>query len=123
MTAEENIEYPCRTCQRVRDPKNCENKLCREWQAWFIDRWEAMRTAVRQSEPGVCIQSVYVSVGGEKYHHPDAVRRFLKEDPCLHCQRSKGLCQDLCQVKITWDSEKEKIRELESGSQGETSEI
>ena len=36
-------DYPCKTCTFVKDPKNCENKNCREWVQWFIDRWEAMR--------------------------------------------------------------------------------
>ncbi len=37
-------QSPCRGCARVRDPANCENKLCKEWQAWFVERWDAMRT-------------------------------------------------------------------------------
>ena len=37
------IEHPCKTCTRVKDPKKCENKTCKDWQKWFMDRWEAMR--------------------------------------------------------------------------------
>ena len=123
MKAGENRMSPCASCQRVRDSKNCENKLCKDWQAWFIDRWEAMRRGVMQAEQGQCIQSETISVGGVKYHHPDSVRQFLAEDPCLQCPRSSGLCPNPCQVRKTWDSEKEKMRELESGSQGETEEV
>lgn len=123
MKAEENSKYPCSTCQRVRDPKNCENKLCKEWQAWFIDRWDSMRRSIMQAEPGQCIQGETISVGGEKYHHPDRVRQFLSEEPCLQCPRSNGFCLNPCQVRKTWDSEKEKMRELENGSQGETAEV
>lgn len=123
MTAEENIEYPCRTCQRVRDPKNCENKLCKEWQAWFVDRWESMRRYVQQAEQGKCVQGETISVGGERYHHPDRARRFLEENPCMQCQRRNGLCLSPCKVRKTWDSEKEKLRELESRSDGQTAEI
>lgn len=34
------LEYPCETCTRVKEPKNCENKLCQQWQLWFFERWE-----------------------------------------------------------------------------------
>ena len=36
-------EYPCSTCTRVEDPKDCENKRCQTWRDWFIQRWEQMR--------------------------------------------------------------------------------
>lgn len=36
-------EWPCKTCTRVKDPENCGNKICQEWQRWFLDRWETMR--------------------------------------------------------------------------------
>lgn len=123
MEAGKNRKSPCIICQRVRDPQNCENKLCKDWQAWFIDRWESMRRGVMQAEQGQCIQSEAVSVGGEKYHHPDRVRQFLAEGPCLRCLRSRGLCTKPCQVRRTWENEKEKMRELESGSQGETAKV
>lgn len=41
------MESPCLTCTRVKDPKNCENKSCKDWQAWYIGRWEAMRANLR----------------------------------------------------------------------------
>ena len=34
---------PCLTCTKVQDPKNCENKSCKEWREWFIKRWEKLR--------------------------------------------------------------------------------
>ncbi len=30
---------PCMNCSRVKDPGNCENKCCRQWSAWFMQRW------------------------------------------------------------------------------------
>ena len=123
MEAGENRKSPCTTCQRVRDPQNCENKICREWQQWFIDRWEAMRRSVQQAEQGKSVQGETISVGGERYHHPDRVRRFLGENPCMRCHRRDGLCLSPCKVRETWDSEKEKLRELESGSQRETTQV
>ena len=41
------MKSPCLHCTRVKDPSNCENKTCKEWQAWFISRWEAMRANIR----------------------------------------------------------------------------
>ena len=123
MEAGKNSQKPCEACQRVRNPKDCENKLCREWQAWFIDRWEAMRANIMHADCGIAIQADTVSVGGTKYHHLDQVRRFMETNPCLHCIRSNGLCARPCQVKRTWNEEKEKMRELENGSQGETAQI
>lgn len=32
-------EYPCKTCTRAAHPEKCENKLCKEWKAWFLRRW------------------------------------------------------------------------------------
>ena len=94
MKISNNTESPCLACTRVRDPKNCENKLCREWQAWFIDRWEAMRTSIMHADCGNSIHADTVSVGAGP-----------------------------CQVKRTWNEEKEKMRELESRSQGETAQV
>ena len=37
------MENPCKTCTWVKDPRNCENKHCQEWQQWFIDMWDMLR--------------------------------------------------------------------------------
>ncbi len=34
------MKSPCETCNRVRDPKNCENKQCRQWANWYLKRWK-----------------------------------------------------------------------------------
>ena len=36
-------EYPCKTCTRVKEPEKCENKTRKDWQAWFIQRWDEFR--------------------------------------------------------------------------------
>ena len=38
--------YPCTDCERVANPRDCENKLCKDWRTWFICTWEAMRAYV-----------------------------------------------------------------------------
>ena len=32
-------EYPCTTCRRVPKPNNCENKSCKVWREWFLQKW------------------------------------------------------------------------------------
>lgn len=112
MLAEMNIgevqrPSPCLTCQRVRDPGNCENKLCKEWQAWFIDRWEAMRAGVRKSMQQKTVE-VGISVGGNKYSHPDRVREYLAMNPCRTCACPESLCETPCAVRKAWNEQREK---------------
>ncbi len=38
----ENGQSPCLNCVRVKDPKNCENKQCRQWSNWFVKRWQGI---------------------------------------------------------------------------------
>ena len=76
------LKSPCLTCARVRDPKNCENKNCRDWQAWFIDRWESMREFVRQDMASAKLQECGVPLGGERYASPHRVKAYLETDPC-----------------------------------------
>lgn len=109
-------EFPCRACTRVRDPAKCENKLCKEWQAWFIERWEAMRTSIMQQAAAPGVQGDTISVGGTEYHHPNHVRQFLEIDPCVQCPWSDGLCMSPCEARQVWLESKERINELESGS-------
>lgn len=33
-------DSPCLTCSRVRSAADCENKQCRQWQIWFLGRWQ-----------------------------------------------------------------------------------
>ena len=117
MQAKENVK-PCLYCQRVKDPENCENKTCRAWKAWFIDRWESMRNSIRHEIHGEGIKGRPIYVGGRRYHHPDMVRQFLSGDPCRRCPWRDGLCTGTCYEKKTWLEVKEANNELESGSEG-----
>ena len=38
-----NNQSPCMTCDRVKDPGNCDNKCCKVWQEWFLKKWESYR--------------------------------------------------------------------------------
>lgn len=33
-------EKPCKTCTKVADPADCENKRCKLWSQWFLSRWK-----------------------------------------------------------------------------------
>ena len=43
-------DCPCKTCTRVEDPQNCEYKLCKVWQEWFIQRWDELRKGWKDNE-------------------------------------------------------------------------
>ena len=32
--------YPCKECTKVKDPKCCDHKTCRDWKRWFLDEWK-----------------------------------------------------------------------------------
>lgn len=114
---------PCLTCVRVRDPENCENKKCKDWQAWFIDRWESMRAAAKAGSSGKHVQGTPIVVGGVKYYHPDKVREYLTIDPCFQCPWRDGLCPNPCDTREEWLASKESVNELESRSQRQTEEV
>ena len=97
-------ESPCLTCTRVRDPKNCEAKTCRDWQAWFIDRWEAMRECVRKDMAQAQLREVGVPLGGHHYAPPHQVTAYLRHDPCDTCPALR--CAQPCPVKKAWRVQK-----------------
>lgn len=39
---------PCVNCTRVVNPRDCENKNCKLWKAWFLRRWAAIYSYGRQ---------------------------------------------------------------------------
>lgn len=69
-------ESPCVNCRRTPDPRQCENKDCKAWRLWFINRWEQMR----------------------RMYQPD-------QDPCTSCPCSQTLCFEKCARKIQWEEE------------------
>lgn len=102
-------ESPCLSCTRVRDSKNCENKTCKDWQAWFIDRWESMREHVRAEMETASTTEVGIPLGGERYAHPHRVRAYLDTDPCDRCPCPIDVCHSPCPVKLEWSK---KTREV-----------
>ena len=95
---------PCFNCTRVRDPKNCENKTCKDWQAWFIDRWETMRDHVRKTVQSTPTQTAGIPLGGNLYAHPHRVREYLQTDPCSHCLYPADQCATPCTYRTQWET-------------------
>lgn len=100
---------PCNRCNKVADPRQCENKECRQWQSWFIEKWNTMRVAPRldierrpREMEGVCI-------GGRYYAMPHRVNRYLHNDPCQTCMCPRDLCVIPCRVKRDWQAAREDI--------------
>ena len=103
------MDSPCLHCIRVKDPKNCENKACKEWQAWFIDRWESMRSFVRAEMEHTETKDVGLPLGGHHYPHPHLIQEYLANHPCDRCPCQKG-CSIPCPVKIAWTKKVTEVR-------------
>ena len=98
------MNSPCSECTRVKDPQNCENKQCKEWQAWYIDRWETMRKNVRAQMDDAPLLDLGVPLGGQRYISPHRIREYCSEDPCSRCLYPKDSCHFPCPSKLAWAS-------------------
>lgn len=96
------MKSPCLQCTRVRDPQNCENKLCKDWQAWFIDRWESMRDQVRAEMDQAPMEDIGIPLGGRRYASPHRVQEYISQDPCQRCLCPKDHCRIPCSSKEAW---------------------
>lgn len=97
------MNSPCETCIRVRDPQICENKNCKDWQAWFLDRWETMRQSVRHQIQTAPVTETGIPLGGHFYAHPNRIKTYLRENPCVRCSCPRELCQEACRAKQIWN--------------------
>jgi len=106
------LPLPCRMCTQVIDPSVCENKDCRQWRQWFTKHWDRIHTYPRrQMEQTV---PVGVSIGGRRYLHPDQMREYIQNDPCVNCCCTRDLCEKPCREKTIWEKAvKEANYELE----------
>ena len=105
------MNSPCLTCTRVRNPSNCENKLCKDWQAWFIDRWDAMRAYVRAQMEQSDTVDLGVPLGGESYASPHRIQEYLERDPCDRCHCPKEVCLTPCSAKIAWSNKNSEVKQ------------
>ena len=93
---------PCLRCTRVSDPRACENKGCRVWQQWFLERWALIHAYPRRAYEATALEPAGVVVGGHHYESPHRVRAYLQADPCQSCLCPKDLCTQACHIKRTW---------------------
>lgn len=98
---------PCLTCTRVPNPRACENKECRRWRQWFLDRWALIHAYPRHYMDQIEHRPSGVVIGGSTYAHPDRVRQYLSKDPCDGCPCTKDMCATPCRTKRLWTKEKE----------------
>ena len=98
------MKSPCFSCTRVRDPINCENKTCKDWQAWFFDRWESMRENVRTQMQNAPVTEIGVPLGGRRYISPHRMEEHLHTDPCSQCKCPQSICTTPCPTKTIWSN-------------------
>lgn len=94
---------PCLSCIQVSDPRNCENKNCRRWRAWFLDRWALIHAYQRRDMDTAPLRSVGVPLGGRHYCHPEHTRQYLAADPCQSCRCPRDLCTSPCRIRRAWE--------------------
>ena len=98
---------PCLRCTRVTDPRECENKNCKLWQQWFLQRWALIHAYPRAKMDQQALKSEGVSIGGTVYALPHRVRAYRAADPCEKCLCPKDLCKTPCRQKQVWLQAKE----------------
>ena len=100
---------PCLGCTRVADPRNCENKNCKPWRQWFLDRWALIHGYPRQQMEESKPEPFGVNVGGRSYAAPHQVQRYLSKDPCEGCLCPKDLCAEPCRVRRAWEEARSEV--------------
>lgn len=99
---------PCLTCTKVVDPQSCEIKQCGDWRAWFVTRWDTLTDDICKMKNNRYVESDTITVGGNKYAHPNHIRRFLQNKPCDSCDYTDGQCEFPCSTLVLWETMKEK---------------
>lgn len=111
MEVKKTYKYPspCLRCTRVPDPRECDNKQCKPWQQWFIDRWELLRSGPRQQMDAAQAVPMGVNIGGRHYAPPHQVKAYLSKDPCETCLCPQDLCMEPCRVRRAWEEAKGEV--------------
>ena len=98
---------PCETCTSVVVPRRCDNKECPVWRAWWLERWEQIRSCVRARLNMPPVEDP--AKDKFQYDTPEHVRRYLKEKPCEKCQVPKDLCHGACRSLRRWEEFRKEI--------------
>ena len=81
--AKRKKQSPCLSCTRVPNPNECENKLCKPWRQWFMERWAEIHAFAQH----------------------ETVAKNLSKDPCVGCVCFGGVCTAPCRTKQIWQEE------------------
>lgn len=103
------MNSPCLNCRRVDKPAECENKNCKLWQRWFVEKWNTLRAEPRLAAEHRPKEMEGVVVGGVRYALPHRVRGYLEKDPCQGCLCPRDLCVIPCRAKRDWLQAKEDV--------------
>ena len=93
---------PCMRCTRVANPRDCDNKDCKVWRSWFVEKWDALRAQPRLEIERKEKVMEGVVIGGVRYAMPHRVKDYLRKDPCDGCVCPRDLCVLPCRVKRDW---------------------
>ena len=100
---------PCLRCTRVAQPRECENKNCKLWRSWYIQKWDDMRKRQRLAMERLDVEREGVCIGGEVYALPHRVKGYLETDPCEKCLCPRDLCVVPCKIKRSWKQAREDV--------------
>lgn len=100
---------PCMHCAKVPEPRQCENKECKLWRQWFVEKWNAMRAVPRLEQEKLPRQPEGVCIGGNFYAPPHRVNSYLQKDPCKGCLCPRDLCVIPCRVKRDWEQARQDV--------------
>lgn len=103
------MNSPCTRCTKVADPRECDNKTCRLWQKWFIEKWDNMRVLPRLSIEKRPREAEGICIGGRYYALPHRVDSYLHHDPCEKCLCPRDLCAVPCRTKRDWLAARENV--------------
>lgn len=101
-----NYPSPCLRCERVPEPEKCDNKECRPWRQWFLDRWELIHRYPRAQAQQAQLEPVGINIGGTVYAAPHTVRAYLSQNPCDSCVCTSDMCTSPCPERLAWESAK-----------------
>lgn len=77
----ERYNSPCLQCIRVTDPETCDDKRCRQWQHWFLGKWEQTR---------------------KRFGGP--AQRIKEPSPCESCAVQGTACAGSCRDRRRWEA-------------------
>ena len=100
---------PCMRCTKVDNPAQCDDKDCRLWQQWFIERWNRMRVIPRLEIENRPKQQEGICIGGKYYALPHRIDSYINTDPCDSCLCPRDMCVIPCRVKRDWQNARESI--------------